>query len=383
MRGELAKNFILIALLALGACVAPQGNNPSPTMQTVQSQPGPRPAAVPVITPPPGAVVTGPRRAALLLPLSGPQAAVGQSLRNAALLAMQELAPASLELNVYDTAKGSTAAFEAARAAGAQLIIGPLFSADVQAIRGAAQAANLPVLALSSDAGIAGQNVYVMGFWPGAQVSRVSGFASSRGQRSLAALVPDDSYGQAVATALPPQSIVRLPAAAAPDQVTSALAPNRGRYDALLITADPAHAGADAAALQAQGLLTGQHGGVQLLGPGLWDDPSAMRQPSLTGGWYAAPDPEAHRAFVSRYARAFGDQPVRIASLAYDATALAAVLAGRGWPYAPPYLTQSQGFDGIDGLFRLRPDGLAERGLAILQLTPTGPRIIDPAPARF
>ena len=333
--------------------------------------------------------ITAQRRAALLLPLTGPQAAVGKPLKNAALLAVQDLAPPNFELEVYDTAKGATAAFNEARAGGAQLVIGPLFSADVQAIRADAQAANIPVLALSNDTSLAGQGVYVAGFWPGAQITRVANFAAQRGQRNLAALVPGDAYGQRVAEAL---AQVRLKTVALaryapdtnPEAVASQLTAQRGQYDTLLLAEGGARAVALIAALQAQGLLTQANGQpVQLLGSGLWDSPELARQAGLTGAWYAAPDPANHAAFDLRYRQAFGEGAPRIASLAYDTTALAAVLAAKNWPYTPQYLVQTQGFDGIDGLFRLRPEGLAERGLAVLEFTPNGPQLVDPAPKQF
>ena len=306
-----------------------------------------------------------------------------------ALLAVQELASPNFELDVYDTAKGAMSAFNEAQASGAQLLIGPLFSADVQAIRSAAQTATMPVLALSNDTSLAGQGVYVTGFWPSAQILRVTNFAVQRGQKRLAALVPNDAYGQRVADALSqarlqPIAIMRYVPNTAPEAVASQLVAQRGQYDTLLVAEGGTRTAALVTALQTQGLLTQANGEpVQLLGSGLWDTTELTGQAGLAGAWYAAPDPSNRAGFDMRYRQAFGDSPPRIASLAYDATALAAVLAVRGWPYTPQYLVQNQGFDGIDGLFRLRPEGIAERGLAILQITPNGLQVLEPAPSKF
>ena len=65
-----------------------------------------------------------------------------------------------------------------------------------------------------------------------------------------------------------------------------------------------------------------------MVGCGDWREPAISRAPSLTGAWVAGPAPEARAAFEKRFEAAFGRMPHPLAPLAYDATALAAVLAG-------------------------------------------------------
>ena len=124
---------------------------------------------------------------------------------------------------------------------------------------------------------------------------------------------------------------------------------------------------------------------IQLLGTGLWDNPRVFASPSLQGGLYAAPDPSGFRAFAGRYRTRFGGEPVRTATLAYDAVALVAALARvQGTQrYAPDVLTNPSGFAGIDGLFRFRADGTNERGLAVLKVGTSGAQIVSPALRSF
>jgi hypothetical protein len=125
---------------------------------------------------------------------------------------------------------------------------------------------------------------------------------------------------------------------------------------------------------------------LQLLGTGLWgDDPRINATAALDGGWYAAPDAAGYRNFANRYAARFKQQPVRTATLAYDAVALIAALVKTQGPqrFSPEILTNPSGFSGIDGLFRFRADGTNERGLAVLRVTPTGPQIVAAAPRSF
>lgn len=126
---------------------------------------------------------------------------------------------------------------------------------------------------------------------------------------------------------------------------------------------------------------------TRFIGTGLWDDPSLTREPALHGAWFAASDPEMRKDFEIRYRMNFDKGAERLSTLAYDATALAAILArthnGHGRIYNKNRLTNPRGYAGIDGIFRFRPDGLVERGLAVLEIKPGRIAVIDPAPKSF
>ncbi|MCG8504921.1 MAG: ABC transporter substrate-binding protein, partial [Sphingomonadales bacterium] len=123
---------------------------------------------------------------------------------------------------------------------------------------------------------------------------------------------------------------------------------------------------------------------VRLLGTGLWEDRETLREPTLVGGWYAGPEPIARRDFEQRYADVFGEPPGAIATLAYDATALAAALARAGVGFGPTAINDRRGFLGVDGIFRFDFDGMAERGLAVFEIKGRGATdVVSPAPDRF
>jgi branched-chain amino acid transport system substrate-binding protein len=127
-----------------------------------------------------------------------------------------------------------------------------------------------------------------------------------------------------------------------------------------------------------------QPGDARVLGTGAWDDPRIGTIPIAVGGWYAGVPGASLSRFQQRYGQAYGSQPPRIASLAYDAVSLAIILAREpGDRFSTARLTNPEGFQGINGLFRFRPNGLVERGLAILEVTTSGPRTVAPAPDRF
>jgi branched-chain amino acid transport system substrate-binding protein len=124
---------------------------------------------------------------------------------------------------------------------------------------------------------------------------------------------------------------------------------------------------------------------IQLMGSGLWEDPQIFSNPALDGAWYAAPDSTGFRNFSGRYRTRFGQDPVRTATLAYDAVALVAALTKTQGPqrFSEGVLTNGSGFTGIDGLFRFRADGTNQRGLAVLRVAPSGGQIISPSPKSF
>ncbi|MFC3229973.1 hypothetical protein ACFOGJ_22170, partial [Marinibaculum pumilum] len=127
---------------------------------------------------------------------------------------------------------------------------------------------------------------------------------------------------------------------------------------------------------------------ARLLGTGLWDDASLQQEPALQGGWFATSPPDLAASFEDRYRAIYGEAPPRIAALAYDAVALAAALAQRpniapGQKFSRLALEDPEGYVGYGGIFRLNPNGTAERGLAVLEVTPNGFLTVDPPPERF
>ncbi len=307
-------------------------------------------------------------------------------MANAAQLAVFDAGGVRFELMPRDTKgtpEGAAAAVRDAAASGAKLIIGPLFAAEVAAAKPELTASGLSALALSTDVSLAQAGVYVMGFAPAPQVERVVSFALSRGLRRFASVVPRGPYGKLVAEAF--ETAVRRGGGeiilTAEKEGFARLREKKDELDAIFLPFGGAELRVMAGRLAEAGFETSR---VRLLGTGLWDEPDLARDQSLlVGGWYAAAEPNARTKFTRAYQASFGKEPPRLATLAYDATALAAVLAKKGAVMDSGALTHPSGFAGLDGAFRLRLDGQVERNLAVLELTPTGSRVIDPAPSGF
>jgi ABC-type branched-subunit amino acid transport system substrate-binding protein len=247
----------------------------------------------------------------------------------------------------------------------------------------------VPVLAFSTDRSVAGDGIYLLGFLPGNDTTRVVSYAIAQGHHKFAALVPSTAYGDVTLDALKGA----IDGTAELDNVERFA----GTVDTVLAPAATlAKTDADAVFLPLSGpvlraaaptLGTGglNRDKVKLLGTGQWSDPANLAEPTLTGAWFAAPDPKNEASFDEKYRDAFGANPPTLAALSYDAIALVAVLA-KGDPYkrfTRAALADPNGFSGVDGIFRFTPDGTAERGLAILTLGADGFHVIDPAPTTF
>ena len=396
----------------------------------------------PVIAGPAGPATDLPRRpgavtVAILVPLTGSAAPFGRDLMAAAQMAVFDLADSNFELRLYDTGgqvtQASTAA-QAARQDGAQIILGPLFSSAVLAAADIARPANIPLLAFSNNREIVGDGVYAMGFFPEDQVGRVVDFAFSQNMTRFSALVPDDIYGSRMVAALSEntgiggrelidvayyqdetQALIdtvkllghyderhqalleqRSELAARDDEISKRALKRledletlgEVEFEALLLPAGGEEVLRIAPLLAFYDIDPSQ---TKLLGTWLWDDPALGTEPNLTGAWFAAPPAATRRLFVERFEKLYERLPERRATLAYDATALAIVLARRAAQqndlnssiYSDDALTSPAGFTGMDGIFRLRPSGLVERGLAVFEIRRDGSREIDPAPSSF
>jgi hypothetical protein len=346
-------------------------------------------------TPPPSYrdIAPGVARVAILLPLSGPRAGIGSALLDAAQLALFDHAGEDFVLLPKDTAGtgfGAEQAMREALADGADIVLGPLLAASVRAVSQLGQSRGVPVLAFTNDRSVARPGVYVLGITPAQQIERVVGYASANGHARIAALVSDDAYGSAVLQGLRESAALH---AAVVDQVeyfvpgqvsVGESVPVRrlvsnGGFDTLLIAAGGRNLRVLAPLFPYYDLDPDE---VRFLGTGLWKDKAVIGEPALIDGWFAAPPDDDFNGFAARYRRAYGREPPRLVSLAYDALALTALLANApgGADFSRETLTSEDGFVGIDGLFRLREDGHGERALAVYRVAPRGFEVIDPAP---
>ncbi|MDX2290080.1 MAG: penicillin-binding protein activator [Hyphomicrobiaceae bacterium] len=349
-----------------------------------------------------------PVKIAMLLPFAGmgPTAIIAKGMKQAGEMALFELDRPDVQLMTKDTrgtSEGAAAAATAAIAEGAEIIVGPLFSAAVAGAAGPARQANVPVVAFSNDRKVAGNGVYLMSYMPEAEVERIVSFAISRGKRRFVALIPADGYGVEVEQAFraavargggavialetyqPGTNALLEPAQRILD-IIKETATLGSPVDAFFLPAGEDTLPSIGPMIAYAGIDTRQ---VQLLGTGAWDFPNIGRNDVLIGGWYPSADPAGWQDFSGRFAKTFGQAPPRIATQAYDAVSMTIRIAStgaagtgqQGSRFTTQALTNPAGFVGVDGPVRLDANGLSHRGLAVLEVQRAGGMVIDRAEA--
>ncbi|RGP40546.1 hypothetical protein BPTFM16_00831 [Altererythrobacter insulae] len=331
-------------------------------------------------------------RIAVLVPMSGRNGAVGQSIANAANMAILDTSAENIRITTYDTSNGAASAAAQAIADGNRLILGPMLSDNVSAVRGEAARAGVPLISFSNNTTVARPDVFVMGHIPEQSIARSVAYARARGARNFGALLPNGDYGDRAASALG-NALGEYGGLLAQTQRynrgSSAVisAANRmreaGGYDTVLI--------ADGVQLASQGAnaLRDDDTGMppSILGTELWSGESAItRTSALRGAVFSAVSNQRFQRFRDSYQNRFGSAPYRISTLGYDAVLLTLRVA-RDWRVGRPFptrrLTASDGFLGLDGAFRFARNGIVERAMEVREVRQGDVVIVDAAPGRF
>lgn len=372
----------LSAGLLLAACkVIPDTGGPS----TPAPAPGPSEPSANVLP-----TDSDRHRVALLVPLSGSNADVGQSIANATTMALLDTNADNLRITTYDTATGASSAAARAIADGNKLILGPLLGEDVGAVVAAARPANVPLISFSNDSTVAARDVFLMGQSPEQSIRRAINYARGKGSRSFAALVPNGEYGRRAELAFNDAVKAAGGTVAAVQRYdrgnTSIVSAAQrltasGGFDTVMI------ADGSRLSIMAARELKEQAPNLKLIGTELWSgEADIANSPALRGGWFAAISDDRWRQFTDSYQSRFGSRPYRVATLGYDAVLLTLRVA-RDWQPGRPFPTASMvdptGFLGLDGPFRFQRAGIGERAMEVRQVGNGTVTVVDPAPTKF
>ncbi len=377
--GKKVQSFVAISALALVTACAPTMPTTTTGPKVDKSKP------VPV---------------ALLVPQSSDGTArIAADLENAARLAAAQLDDLKIDFRVYDTAGDATVAASVAQQAvddGAKIIIGPLYAEAANAVGTAVADDGINVLSFSNNTTIAGGNVFVLGKTFDNTARRIVSFAAEQGKKRAMVIHSDGIDGQmglnafqgaaadtnlrivsAQSFELTQESVVNtVPLIRASAEIED--------VDALFLTSSSAGALPLLAQLLPEAGLDPAN--VQYVGLTRWDiPPQTLELNGLQGGWFAVPDLMRTQIFSAQFQEQFGNRPHQLASLAFDGIAAIGALAQSGFDdiLTREALTQPSGFQGVDGIFRLKDDGTNERGLAIATVQDKQVLIIDPAPRSF
>lgn len=332
------------------------------------------------------------RRVGMLLPLSGPFAELGKSLKRSAEMSLFDHGQETLEISFYDTKgtpDGAQAAYRDALKEGVSLVLGPVFSKSVLAVKDQAHQAGVRLITFSNDPTIAGGNILTFGFSASEQVESVFNHIVQN-HKVVAVVLPRSSYGNLVEGHL---NRLRM---RAPDvhfeiiyysntgsDLIKELSPLQTlKINAIFIPEGGTTLSRIVSALLYQDISLEN---IQIYGTGQWEDELTLKNNTLQGALIPAPDPRLRTAFETKYNSTYGEKPIRLASLAYDLVSMVSALDRhfQGSPFALNNLKRQAGFEGIDGVFRFNENGQSERKLALMRLSPEGLRLIRAAERRF
>jgi hypothetical protein len=303
----------------------------------------------------------GAQKSALLLPLSGASAELGQTLRGAATLG----GGPGVGIEIIDsgsTPETAVAAAQSAVAAGAKMIVGPVFSAQAAAV---GKAVRIPVVTLSNNEALAGGGTYVFGVTPAQSAQAILSIAAQRNLREVAIVVPPGAFGaQSAAAATKVGRALGLSMRAPlvqPDGagLLAALRSGGALPNAVYLPAADASLEPFAQALRGQG--------IQLLGSTQWSALDLSGRAAFRDAWFAAPDPLRFAAFDDAFSNATGKPGGIISGLAFDGVELLRIL-GQSGQLSARGLTRKEGFTGVVGPYRFQKSGLCERGLGVLKV---------------
>ena len=333
----------------------------------------------------------GRHRIALLLPLSGDNAAVGEAIANATTMALLDTNAENLRITTYDTANGASGAASRAISDGNKLILGPLLGGNVPAVVAQARPAQVPLISFSNDSSVANDDIFVMGVSPDQSITRTVNYAFANGSRRFAILVPNGAYGSRAEYAFNYSvngnggSVV---ARETYDRGNSSIVGaaqrlrERGGFDTLLVAEGPRLAIQAAGAVRPAGSTS-----PLLLGTELWSGEAGVASAgALRGALFSSVSDLRFAQFSESYRSRFGTSPHRISTLGYDAVLLTLRIAqdwtpGRNFPLSR--MRDPGGFLGLDGPFRFRADGVVERSMEVRQVGNGVIDIVDAAPAQF
>ena len=351
-------------------------------------------------------------KTAVLLPLSGQTSFVGENFQNAALIAGLERPTETTEVLFYDTKGTQAGTIEAYRQAineSPDIFVGPVFASEVIALR--QEDPSKPVLSFTSDSSVLGNGVYSLALLIPQQIERIVDYACSNGQYRFALIGSNDKTGdiifksfekaiencptmQIVAQSFydPNTTDLTTPVAKiAPPLIDARKKDLTEKEKELLKNPSAERLSFDALFVFEQGVKL-----EQLISILYYYDVTpqivpfyglaTLRQANneqLVGAYFADMPQGRNIAFKQKYKDAFEKEPLPIASFGYDAIALISFLSQQQ-ALNEFMLTDTTGYQGINGRFRLNTDGTNDRLLEMFQIQSKNISVpIESAPMDF
>lgn len=332
-------------------------------------------------------VEEGKLNVAVILPLTGKAGSIGTGMQNAMFLASDDFKNNKIMLKFYDTQSsvdGASLAVQKAISEGAELILGPLMSEEVEGIADIALSADVPVVSFTTSPQVLQKGIYSIGLLNGEQVDKAISYASEKGRKNLALLVPDNNSGLNIAKSALMSSLSKdislvkigfynqntVDFSSIIQEISTPL-----DFDAILIADGGNRLKSMASMFAAHNNIL--YPDILFLGTSAWEGTNLSKETTLHHGVYPMMNKGYSTYFSDKYKNTFGEQPKPIYSLAYDSVLLASTIAAKDSKNVEDIITGKNGFIGVNGFFKILPTGASVHSLDILEVTAEGPKVIS------
>ena len=349
-------------------------------------------------------------RVAMLLPLSGKAQEAGESMKNAAMLAIGDLNNNNLVVQFYDTkstSSGARVAVENAVSSGCDLILGPLMSEEVAAITPVAKDKDIPVISFSTSPSVLQEGIYTLGLLNEEQIDKIVKYAVQQGRKRIAVVLPDNQSGlnmlkSAMASASAEGASITKVGFYRPEEMdfsslvtsmigSSKVAASQSKdteksssigvgFDALLVPESGNRLKSITSMFSYYDVAAPE---VLFMGTSVWANSNLSKETELYGAVYPLMSDGRMKHFAYKYNEMFSQKPNPLGIFAYDAIALSSALSQKDKSNLTEEITNIDGFFGMSGAFRIFANGKNEHGLDVVKVTMNGPMIAVSAPQRF
>ena len=330
---------------------------------------------------------------------------LGKSLRDAALLAKEDLVDSSFEIKTYDTlgkSKEGLIAFKQALEEKNDIVIGPFVPIIAKAISNNFPFNNLKVITLSNDPSIGGTNFLLLGDTITNRANNLIKFAINENKYRFALINQTKKHNNEVMKILINKINMNRGVMTFSESYSEDISEisykaqtikqklKSTNTDVIIFTGTPDQRMKHLAAELADITKSKTETGIQIMGLSSWNNStSILSEPAFQHSWFTMPDYRFRKFYENKFIKKFGYRPHPKSNLTYDAIAALGVLEknqkDKNISHSNKFdgLFNSSGFIGIDGIFRFNYDRIAEKELSVIQITNGQPKVLKQARNSF
>ena len=342
-----------------------------------------------------------------MLPISGKNYQIGRSLLNSAQLAISKTNNKKIEFSIIDTGNEEEilAKLYELLEQDINIFIGPVFSDKIELIRETINNKNITIISLSNNSKLEDEGLYVFGLTLEDEIDELLNFSYNNNLKKYAVIIPQNEFGMRVKNEFDKfKSNNNLSSfkytfyeTDSPDfyEVSKKISNYEERklnlerkiqylenknteeakkelrnlerldtygelnFEAIVIFARNFQEVSNFSSILPYYDVDPKK--IQYMGNSIWSKNQALKEPGLANGYFTSLNINTRSKFESSYIEIFNTKPHALATLTYDIVGLISKLHLMESNFTIDMLHASQGFIGVDGWFKILPDGKVKR----------------------